>query len=105
KKRSGLGIWYGLNRELAAPDGLRQLQAILNERDAAGFAAAILSLDRALILRDPVVIPRTDLVMLSGNAAKKHLPGTSLIQNDAVPADYTAGNPLQVVEVILKDGD
>lgn len=105
KKRSGLGIWYGLNRELAAPDGLRQLQAILKERDAVGFAAAILSLDRALILRDPVVIPRTDLVMLSGNAAKKHPAGTPLLLSNKLPVEYTAGNPLQVVEVILKDGD
>ncbi|WP_376986972.1 aminotransferase [Bosea sp. R86505] len=105
KKRSGLGIWYGLNRELAAPDGLRQLQSILKERDPQGYAAAILSLDRALILRGPIVIPRTDLVMISGNAAKKHQPGTSLLPADAAPADYTAGNPLQVVEVILQDGD
>ena len=62
-------------------------------------------MDRALILRDPVVIPRTDLVVLSGNAAKKRQDGSTLLPDDAAPAEYTAGNPLQIVEVILKDGD
>ena len=105
KTRSGLGIWYEINRELSAPDGLRQLQSILKERDPDGFAAAILSMDRALILLNPAVIPRTDLVVLSGNAAKKRKAGSTLLPDDAAPTDYTAGNPLQIVEVILAGGD
>jgi len=103
KARTGKGIWFELNRELAAPDGLRQLQAILKERDPVTYAEAILSLDKALILRDPVVIPRSDLVVLSGNAAATRVAGSTLLPSGAAPAEYTAGNPLQVVEVILED--
>lgn len=103
KVRSGKGIWFELNRELAAPDGLRQLQAILKERDGLAYAKTILSLDEALILREPVVIPRTDLVLLAGNAAAKRVAGSTLLPSGAVPAEYTAGMPLQVVEVILED--
>ena len=66
----------------------------MKERDPDGFAAAILSMDKALILRGPVVIPRTDLVVLSGNAAATRVPGSTLLPADASPADYTAGNPL-----------
>lgn len=105
KARSGRGIWFELNRELAAPDGLRQLQEILKERGPDTFAAAILSLDQALILRDPVVIPRTDLVVLSGNGGATRVAGSTLLPDDAAPADYTAGNSLQIVEVILESGD
>lgn len=105
KVRSNRGIWFEVNRELSAPDGLRQLQSILKERDPVTFAAAILSMDQALILRDPVVIPRTDLIVLSGNAAAKRVPGSTLLPAAAAPANYTAGNPLQVVEVILEGGE
>lgn len=105
KSRSNRGIWYELNRELAAPDGLRQLQSILKERDPNGYAPAILSMDRALILRNPVMIPRTDLIVLSGNAAAKRAAGSTLLTVNAVSADYTAGNPLQIVEMILEGGD
>jgi hypothetical protein len=99
------GIWFEVNRELAAPDGLRQLQSILKERDPDGYAAAVLSMDRALILRGPVVIPRTDLIVLSGNAAATRAAGSTLLPVDAAPAEYTAANPLQIVEVILEGGD
>ena len=105
KSRSGRGIWFEVNRELSAPDGLRQLQSILKERDPNGFAAAILSMDKALILRGPVMIPRTDLVVLSGNGAATRVAGATLLPADGAPADYTAGNPLQIVEVILDGGD
>ncbi|UYO37640.1 aminotransferase [Rhodopseudomonas palustris] len=105
RARSNRGIWFELNRELAAPDGLRQLQAILKERDPTGYAAAIFSMDQVLVLRNPVVIPRTDLVVLSGNAAAARSAGSTLLPVSAAPADYTAGNPLQIVEVILEGGD
>lgn len=105
KTRSGRGIWLEVNRELAAPDGLRQLQSILKERDPDTYAAAILSMDKALILRDPIGIPRTDLVVLSGNAPAKRAAGSTYLPDDAAPADYTAGNPLQIVEVIVEGGD
>lgn len=105
KVRSGKGIWYELNRELAAPDGLRQLQQILKERDPEGYATAILSLEKVLTLKDPIVLPRTDLVILSGNAAKTRVAGSTLLPDAAAPADYTAGKPLQIVEVILEGGD
>lgn len=105
RSRSNRGIWHEVNRELAAPDGLRQLQSILKERDPNGYAPAILSMDRALILRNPVVIPRTDLVVLTGNAAAKRVAGSTLLPDDAASTDYTAGNPLQIVEMILEGGD
>lgn len=105
KARSNRGIWFEVNRELAAPDGLRQLQSILKERDPDGYAAAILSMDQALILRNPTVIPRTDLVVLSGNGAARRVAGSTLLPSDAAPTDYTAGNHFQIVEVILEAGD
>lgn len=103
KVRTGKGIWFEVNRELTAPDGLRQLQTILKERDPVTYATAILSLDRALILSNSVVIPRTDLVVLCGNAAPKRVAGSTLLPSGAVPTEYTAGKPLQIVEVILED--
>ena len=104
KSRSGKGIWFELNRELAAPDGLRQLQEILKAGDPSKFAATIFSMDKILALKAPIVVPRTDLIVISGNAAATRKVGETLLPHSAVPAEYTAGRPLQVVEVILDGG-
>lgn len=105
RQRSGRGIWFEINREVAAPDGLRQLQGILADRDPEGFAQAILSLDRALLINSQHPIPRTDLILLSGNRSTTWAKGATFLPTDAAPGDYTAGNDLQVIEVIIAGGE
>jgi hypothetical protein len=104
RSRSGKGIWFELNRELTAPHGLRQLQEILKTGGLDKFAPTILSMDKILTLKDPIVVPRTDLIVISGNAAATRQTGTTLLPSNSAPAEYTAGRPLQVVEVILTEG-
>jgi hypothetical protein len=58
--RSGKGVWFEINRDTPVPHGLRQLQRLLEDRDPDGHAAAILSLDRALIVDHPRPLPRTN---------------------------------------------
>jgi len=62
-------------------------------------------MDKALVLRDAVPIPRTDLVLISGNDVSSRKKANSLIAWEEVPSEYTAGNDLQVVEVILTEGE
>ena len=105
KVRDGKGIWGQLNRAPKVPHGLRQLQRLLEERDPNKFAAAILSMDNILLVRSGTPPPpRIDLVMIVGNGAAGRKSGEVLIDHEKVPAEYKAGNDLQVVEVILKDG-
>lgn len=103
--RSGKGVWYEVNRDTPVPHGVRQLQRLLQERDPEGYSAAIFSLDRALLVRDGVPIPRTDLVLIAGNDVPSREKNHSLIPWEETPREYTAGNDLQVVEVILNDGE
>ena len=103
--RSGKGVWYEVNRDTPVPHGVRQLQRLLQERDPEGYSAAILSLDRALLVRDGVPVPRTDLVLIAGNDVPGREKNHSLIPWEETPPEYTAGNDLQVVEVILNNGD
>lgn len=105
KVRSGKGIWYEVNRDTPVPHGMRQLQRLLQESDPVKYSAAILSMDRALLLKKAVPIPRTDLVLISGNDVPSRKKSTSLISWETIPPEYTAGNDLQIVEVILKDGE
>jgi hypothetical protein len=104
RSRSGKGIWFELNRELTAPHGLRQLQEILKTGGLDKFASTILSMDKILALKNPIVVPRTDLIVISGNAAATRKAGATLLSSHSAPAEYTAGRPLQVVEVILAEG-
>lgn len=103
--RSGKGVWRDLNKEPNPPSGARQLQKILQEYDPDGFDAAILCLDRALVAKDPVTIPKTDLVVLTGNGSARREDGDCLLPWEGVPAEYTAENDLQIVEVIFKEGE
>jgi hypothetical protein len=103
--RSGRGIWYEVNRDTPGPHGLRQLQRLLQECDSDGYSAAILSMDRALIVKDAEPIPRTDLILIAGNDVPNREMQTSLIPWEERPSEYTAGNDLQVVEVVLNDGE
>lgn len=105
KSHLGNGIWHQLNVDTDIPHGLRQLQRLLKERDPDGWSAAILSIDQALMLKNAAPIPRTNLVFLSGNGAAKREEGDVLIEWEDKPAEYTAPHDLQVVELILSNGE
>lgn len=104
-EHDGKGIWFQINRDIPAPHGLRQLQRLLRELDPDGYSAAIAKLDRVLVVRNAEPVPRTNLIMISGGDVPSRESKHSLIPWDEVPEDYTAPHDLQVVELILKDGD
>lgn len=105
KKRSGKGIWYEVNRDTAVPQGLRQLQRLLEEHDPVGFAPAILSMDRALMVGNEQTIPRTNLILLSGNAGKLRKDGDCAVDWEEKPEEYRTSDDLQIIEIYLKDGE
>lgn len=104
RRRSGRGIWFEVNRDPLVPHGLRQLQRLLEERDPDGHAAAILSIDRVIVLANAQPLPRTNLVLIVGNGANGRDADAVLIPWEEPPEDYTAPHDLQVVEVILMNG-
>jgi hypothetical protein len=104
KVRTGKGIWRDLNREPSPPSGARQLQRLLQDLDPDGFDAAILSLEKALVVKGAVSIPKTDLIVIAGNGASKREEGDVHLPWQEMPNEYTAGNDLQIVEVVFKDG-
>lgn len=101
--RSG-GIWDQLNVDTEIPHGLRQLQRLLAERDPDHWAAAILSLDRMLLVASADVLPRTNLVFISGNGSADRSKGVPFIDWEKKPVEYLAAHDLQVVELVLSDG-
>lgn len=101
--RSGDGVWNEMNLGLAAPQGLEQLHRLLCEKARDQYAEAIVSLDRALLI-GAVPLARTDLVFVAGNRAARRLPGQAYLPVDAPPPEYTAGRPLQVIELVLEGG-
>ena len=103
RTRSGKGVWFELNRDPDVPHGLRQLQRLLELRSPDDHAAAILSIDRAIALDGPA-LPRTNLVLISGNGARRRRRGECLIPWEELPEEYTAPHDLQVVELILEEG-
>lgn len=105
RARSGRGVWFEINRDTPIPHGLRQLQNLLEQRDPEGHQAAILSIDRAIVLEDAPPLPRTNLILIAGNGAPKRQEGDTLIDWEETPAEYTAAHDLQVVELILTDGE
>ncbi|UEM19532.1 hypothetical protein JL100_020905 [Skermanella mucosa] len=84
---------------------MRQLQRLLEDRDPEGHAAAILSLDRALTVDHPRPLPRTNLILIAGNGARRREDGEALIGWQKMPEEYKASHDLQVVELILTDGE
>lgn len=102
-RHNGRGVWNAFNRDAPIPWGLRQLQRLLEQCDPDGHGAAIVSMDRAVATKTP--FPRTDLLLICGNGAKEREPGSAVVDHRDVPADYKAGNDLQVVEVILEGGE
>lgn len=104
KVHNNKGIWFELNRDSAVPKGLRQLQRLLELRDPAGHAAAIVSIDEA-IATDTPSLPRTNLVLIAGNAAATRKKLSVLVPWETPPPDYKAPHDLQVVELILENGE
>ncbi len=105
RERSGKGIWYYINNEPMVPSGVRQLQRLLQEHDPDGYDATILSLQKVLVVKNPEPVPKTDLIVVLGNGSKTRKMGECFLPFKALPAEYTAGNDLQIVEVVLADGE
>ena len=103
--RSGKGVWNSINNEPATPNGVRQLQRLLQEHDPEGHDAAILSLQNALVVKGPELIPKTDLIVVAGNACATREDGGCLLSWEESPEEYTAGNDLQIMEVIFNRGE
>jgi len=103
--RKSDGIWQSFASAPPVPHGLRQLQKVLIEREPEKFAATILSLDELLALKQPKVVPRTDLVVVAGNNPASRKAGEANVGQAARPAEYTASRDLQVVEVYIDKGE
>lgn len=104
-EHDGKGVWYQVNRDIPAPHGLRQLQRLLREIDPDGYSAAIATLDRVLVVKEAQPLPRTNLILISGGDVPSREATHPWICWDEVPDDYKAPHDLQVVELILRDGD
>lgn len=104
-QHNGKGIWNQVNTDVHPPHGLRQLQKILKEVDPVGHSAAIASLDRVLALRNSEPLPYTNLIFIAGNDFPTRGEQSSLLQWEEVPAEYASEHDLQVVELILRDGE
>lgn len=102
--RSG-GIWEQLNVDTGIPHGLRQLQKLLMDQDDEDWSETILSLDKALLVANGVILPRTNLVFICGNGPATREAGVPLLDWDEKPAEYTAAHDLQVVELIMSKGE
>jgi hypothetical protein len=105
KIHNGKGVWFEINRALPVPIGLKQLQEILIEKAPDEYANTILSLDRVLALQNPDNVERTDLILLVGGGHAKRNEREVLIAWEDVPTEYKAARDLQVVEIILHDGE
>ena len=103
--RKSDGIWQSFASALPVPHGLRQLQKVLIEREPDKFAATILSLDKILALKQPKVVPRTDLVVVAGNSPASRKAGEANVGQAVRPAEYTVSRDLQVVEVYMDKGE
>lgn len=100
---NGKGVWFEVNRDTPIPHGLRQLGRLLELRDPNGHAAAILSIDQAVLRQ--ATPDRTNLILLVGNSVAGRDDSEALLQWEQMPKEYKAKYDLQVVEVILEDGE
>lgn len=105
KVHSGKGVWNDVNNDPPVPIGVRQLMRLLEELDPDGYDAAILSMEQALVVRNPQPLPRTNLIIIVGNGAARREPMKCLLPFENMPGEYTAGHDLQLVEVVLKNGE
>lgn len=101
--RSGKGVWNEINNAIPVPEGLEQIYRLLKERSPEDHDAAILSLDKALMI-GAAPLPRTDYVFVAGNRPAERAAGQAYLPIGAPPVEYTAGRPLQVVEVVVGNG-
>jgi hypothetical protein len=101
--RNGQGVWFEINRDTPVPHGLRQLQRLLELRAPDDYAAAILSIDRAIALNGPP-LPRTNLILISGNGGRRREKRDYMIPWEECPEEYTAPHDLQVIELVLEEG-
>jgi hypothetical protein len=101
--RKGDGIWNEMNTGLTAPQGLEQINRLLCEKAREEYAEAIVSLDRALLL-GAAPLARTDYVFIAGNKAARRAAGQTYLPTNAPPPEYTAGRPLQIVELVITNG-
>lgn len=104
-QHNGKGIWNQVNTDVHPPHGLRQLQIILKDVDPEGHSAAIASLDKVLTLGNADPLPCTNLILLSGGDVPSREKKASLLPWEEVPEKYTSTHDLQVVELILTDGE
>lgn len=105
KVHSGKGVWNEVNNDSPVPRGVRQLTKLLQEHDPEGYDSAIYTMEKALVLKDPTPLPRTDLILIAGNNTVAQEKKTCFLPYDSMPEDYTAGHDLQLVEVVLNDGE
>jgi hypothetical protein len=103
--RSGKGVWNDVNSDSPVPIGVRQLQRILEDSALEEYDAAILSLERALVLRGGTPLPRTDLILVVGNARATREETERLLPYEGMPPEYSAGNDLQLVEIVTRQGE
>lgn len=104
-RQEGKGVWAELNKEVNPPNGLRELQIALKEIDPDRYAETILSMDKLLSAHDSQVVPKTDLVVIVGKGGATREECSTFIGREEIPEAYSAGNDLQVVEVVLSDGE
>ncbi|MGR5194920.1 hypothetical protein ACPV4H_13580 [Vibrio rotiferianus] len=102
---AGKGVWAELNKEVNPPNGLRELQIALKDLAPEAYAEVILSMDKLLAAFDATTVPKTDLVLIAGEPNKSRQKGGVCIDWEKVPENYLAGNDLQVVEIVLPDGE
>ncbi|MGE8148947.1 aminotransferase [Pseudomonas frederiksbergensis] len=105
EKYRSRGIWFEMNRDTVVPHGLRQMQRLLQYKNMEEYQAAVLSIDKIIVQKDGPALPRTNLVLVSGNDTPTRGTANSLIQRDSLPTEYHAPHDLQVVELILQNGE
>ena len=107
KKRngSGKGIWQDLNNEPNLPIGVRQLQEILKLKAPEKFDKIILCLQKALLSKKTIPLPKTNLIVIAGNRNAERNPGDCYISKSKMPSEYTSRNDLQIVEVVFEKGE
>ncbi|NRR29364.1 aminotransferase [Oxalobacteraceae bacterium] len=103
--RDNDGIWNQLNVDALIPHGMRQMQRLLQELDPDGMSEAILSIDRAIMIKNNEPIERTNLVLICGNANATRKSCDVFIGWEDKPIEYTAPHDLQVIELVLSDGE
>jgi len=99
------GIWTKFNTDLNIPLAMRDLQHMLQELDPVGMAKTILSIDKALLIKGALPLKRTNLVVICGNSHIGRQPLEVYIDWKTMPSAYTAPHDLQVVEVVMENGE